>query len=139
MRAETKPEATTDSTPSVNYLELAKKVTEVDSKIVGAMLVRKGALVAAFNKPGVPAPQKAKLGELILQAELVVSISKRNADLFGQVRVATVQHSLLTIFIFPLGHEITLAFALDGPPTGYEKLTSAVSVLLHSTDPTLYP
>ena len=130
-----------DST-SVNYLELARKVTELDDKIAGAMVIRKGGLMGTFTRPGIPSPQKAKLGELILQAELVVSISKRNADLFGQVRAAMIQHSLLTIFIFPLAHDITLAFALEGPPgekRSYEKLTAATAELFRNADPSLYP
>jgi hypothetical protein len=88
-----------------------------------------------------PLPQKDKLTELILQAELVVNISRRNADIFGDVKAAVVQHSLLTIFIIPLRNEITIAFAVEGSPTGehsYEKLTAAVATLIRKTDPSLY-
>ena len=103
--------------------------------------MRKGGLLGAYSRPGIPAPHKKKLGELILQAELVVSISRKNQDLFGEVKVAAIQHSLLTIFIFPLRNDATLAFAMEGRPAGnhsYEKLTDSVAELIRKTDPSLY-
>jgi hypothetical protein len=133
--------STTSSATPVNYSELAKKVTELYEKTAGAIIVRKGGLVAAYARPGMPLPQKDKLTELILQAELVVSISRRNADIFGEVKAAVIQHSLLTIFIMPLHQDITLAFAMEGAPAGdhsYEKLTASVAALIRKTDATLY-
>jgi len=89
-------------------------VTEIHEKIVGAIVVGSGNLQGTFARPHVPLPQQAKLSELILQAELVLSISRRNTDIFGDVNYATIQHALLNIFIFPLDQDITLAFAIEG-------------------------
>jgi len=99
-------------------------------KIVGAILVRKGNLLAAFAKPKVPMPQKDKLTELIVQAELVLSISRRNTSIFGEVKVVSVQHSILTIFVLPVIGDVALAFAIHGSAGvdyDYEELTGRVN------------
>lgn len=110
-------------------------MTEIHKKIVGAIIVRKGNLLAAYAKPQVPFPQKDKLSELILQAELVLNISKRNTDLFGQVKVAHVQHDILTIFIFPLPEDTTLSFAMQGTngvDYKYEEVTRSIFAFLRT-------
>lgn len=98
---------------------------------MGTIIVTKGNLLAAYAKPNVPLPQRNKLTELIVQAELVLSLSRRNTDLFGEVKVAAIQHSILCIFIFPLDANTTLALATDGSAgKDYEQLTKAVIELL---------
>jgi hypothetical protein len=93
---------------------LARSVTDSHEKIVGAIIVKNGNLLGAYAKPKVPLPQQGKLTELILQAELVLSISKRNTNIFGDVNYAMIQHSILNIFLFPLDQHGTLAFAVEG-------------------------
>ncbi len=76
-----------------------------------------------------PLPQRSKLTELIMQAELVLSISRRNTDIFGQINVITCQHGLLNIFIFPLLDNVTLAFAMEGKfgiDYTYEQVTNTI-------------
>ena len=126
---------------SINYGELAKNVTGVYEKVAGTMVTRNGSLLAAYSRPGMPMPQKEKLRELILQAELVVSISKRNADIFGEVKVATIQHGILAVFIFPLKDQSVVAFAVEGALCGdhsVEMLSSKVGDIIREMDPALY-
>ena len=109
---------------------MAEDATFLHEKIVGAILVRKGNLLAAFAKPKVPMPQKDKLTELIVQAELVLSISRRNTSIFGEVKVVSVQHSILTIFVLPVIDDVALAFAIHGSAGvdyDYEELTGRVN------------
>ena len=93
---------------------LARKVTELHEKVVGAIVVGNGSLLGTYAKPHVPLPQQSKLTELIVQAELVISISRRNTNIFGNVNYAMIQHSMLNIFLFPLDKDGTLAFAIEG-------------------------
>jgi hypothetical protein len=93
---------------------LAQRVTGLHEKVVGTIVVRNGSLLGAYAKPHIPLPQQSKLSELIVQAELVLSISRRNTNIFGNVNYAMIQHSILNIFLFPLDQDSTLAFAVDG-------------------------
>lgn len=113
-------------------------MTDLHDKIVGTIVVTKGNLLGAYAKPHVLIPQQKKLAELILQAELVLSISRRNVDIFGQIRVTTCQHDILNIFIFPLPEDATLAFAIEGKfgiDYDYERMTKSVFNFLEKSVP----
>lgn len=116
-----------------NYYDLATRVSMVHEKIAGAIVVRKGSLLAAAARHGMPMPEKNKLTELILQAELIVNISKRNSDIFGQVEAILVQHSMLSVMVIPLSNEANLAFAAEGKmgrDYDYEDLTCKIFDLI---------
>lgn len=120
----------------INYYDLAKAVSMAHKKIAGAIIVRKGSLLAAAARPGMPMPEKSKLTELILQAELIVNISKRNSDIFGEVEVLFVQHRMLSVMVVPLSPEVTLALAVEGKVASdyeYADLTKEIFQLINDS------
>lgn len=122
----------------MNYPDITKSVTDLHDKIVGTIVVTKGNLLGAYAKPHVPLPQQKKLTELILQAELILSISRRNVDIFGQIRVTTCQHDILNVFVFALPDDATLAFAIEGKfgvDYDYEQITKSVFSFLEKSIP----
>jgi len=111
----------------MNHNEVARGITELHDSIVGTIIVKKGNLLGAYARPKVPIPQMERFSDMFLQAELMVSIPTKNADVFGEVKFVTVQHDILHIFMFLLPDKTVLAFAVDSNiGYDYKKLTSTV-------------
>ena len=101
------------STKKTNYSEIAKEVTEIEANIAGTIIVQKGSLIGSYTRPKMPIPNKEKFGEMFLQAELMISISQKNADVFGKVEAVIIQHGILHVFVIPFADNTILALAIQ--------------------------
>ncbi len=89
--------------PSNEY-DFCKAFAENDENIMTAAIVEDMKFVARYSKPNnnIPVQQGAKFQELVIQAEIFVSMARSNIEWFGHFRYVSVSFETHDIILFSL-------------------------------------
>ncbi len=82
--------------------DICKAFAEADDSIFGAGIVEDMEFVAWYSKRGRPRPKEEKFQQLVIQAEIFVSLAKSNADLFGRFHYVAMSYEDLDIILISL-------------------------------------
>lgn len=86
----------------MNNFELCNGVCGLHDKIIGAGIIEKAKLVAMYAKPGAPMPNEQEFQKLFLQTEVIASIARSNASLFGDPRFFSIHFEDTDLYFFLL-------------------------------------
>jgi hypothetical protein len=86
----------------INFHSLCDRLSNLDSMIAGALVIRKGKLLAASNGAGLTLPSDEYLTKLIRQAEVMVGIPLANKPFFGDFNFIFVSYERLDSILFYL-------------------------------------
>jgi hypothetical protein len=81
---------------------ICKAFAEADNSIFGAGIVEDMEFVAWYSKRGRPRPKEGKFQQLVIQAEIFVSLAKSNADLFGRFHYVAMSYEDMDIILISL-------------------------------------
>ena len=87
---------------SVSDYNICKAFAEADGSIFGAGIVEDIEFVAWYSKRGRPRPNEGKFQQMVIQAEIFVSLAKSNADLFGRFHYVALSYEDSYIILISL-------------------------------------
>ncbi len=99
---------------------------------MGAGIIEKAKLVAMYSKPGTPMPDEQTFQRLFLQTEVIASIAKSNAPLFGDPTFFSLHFEHTDLYFFLLsGQTRSRVLAVEMiQPYSHEEIVSRVGKYL---------
>lgn len=85
--------------------DLCRNVCEVDGGILAVIVSEGSELVGTCLRKGFPVPSKQKLVTMLLQAEIVLSITRASEDFHGRAKHVTVRYANIDEHLFPIDAE----------------------------------
>lgn len=82
-------------------------------KINTVVVIAQNRVAGAWTRPGQYIPDQKTIETLLLQVEIVISIAKSNARLYGDVGYVMVTHKKADFFFVPAGDQKILLVSID--------------------------
>ena len=90
----------TNAKAITNFHDLCERISKLDSRIAGALVMAKGKIIATSNGAGAVSPSDEYLSKLIQQAEIMVGIPLANNLFFGDFNFTLVSYERLDSILF---------------------------------------
>ena len=120
----------------LNYSKLCENVDELGENFACTVVVKSGKLIAAEVKPGSQTINEKRLSYMLIQAELIVGISKTAEDLLGKMEHVKVKYGNgLDVYLIPLEtseEKTILGVAILRPYKAEDLLEKIVGVIITS-------
>ena len=119
-----------DSMGMVNFHSLCERLSNLDSRIAGALVIRKGKLLAASNRAGLTFQSDEYLAKLIRQVEIMVGIPLANKPYFPYFNFSLIGYDWLDSMLFYLQTENAILGVGLLPPYDLSVLSRKIRELL---------
>ena len=120
----------TDAKKLVSFNDMCEGVSRLDSRIAGALAMRKGKILAASNGAGAALPSDEYLSKLIPQAEMMIGIPLANRAFFGDFNFTLVSYARIDTILYYLKNQNVILGVAMLPPYDMNAVVGKIRKLL---------
>ena len=99
----------------LDYAKFCSAAAKSHERINTIVVIADKAVAGAWARPGQFVPDPKTLEKLLMQVEILLSITKSNAGLYGAVGYVMVTHKKADFFFIPAGNDRILLISIDRP------------------------
>jgi hypothetical protein len=99
----------------LDYAKFCSVAAKSHERINTVVVIANKEVAGAWARPGQFVPDPKTLEKLLLQVEILLSIAKSNARLYGAVGYVMVTHKKSDFFFVPVSNDCILLVSIDRP------------------------
>lgn len=99
----------------MDYREFCARAGRALDRINTVVVISQNKAAGAWARPGQFVPEQKTIEKLLLQVEILISIARSNAGLYGEVGYIMVTHKKADFFFVPVGEQRILLVSIDRP------------------------